>query len=144
MNHLQLSDFPLQSYDKIRYADTDRQSHVNNSVFSTFLETGRVELLYNPKLLPIKEDVSFVIVNLNIHLIQEIIWPGRIEIGSGIVKIGNSSLQLYQCLFQNEICVAHAESTIVQVAKSSRKSTPFSQDTINVFNQFLWAPPKKF
>jgi len=26
-------DFPLKVYDKIRYADTDRQGHVNNALF---------------------------------------------------------------------------------------------------------------
>ena len=40
--------FPLRTHDKIRYADTDRQGHVNNANFSTFLETGRTEILYNP------------------------------------------------------------------------------------------------
>ena len=34
--------------DNIRYRDTDRQGHVNNAVLSTFPETGRVELLYDP------------------------------------------------------------------------------------------------
>ena len=43
-----LSQFALHAYDKLRYADTDRQGHVNNSVFSTALETGRVELLTLP------------------------------------------------------------------------------------------------
>src|ERR1700722_2154599 len=43
-----LSDFALHTYDKLRYADTDRQGHVNNAVFSTALETGRAEFLYDP------------------------------------------------------------------------------------------------
>lgn len=38
----QLKDFPSVTFDKIRYGDTDRQGHVNNAVFSAFLETGRV------------------------------------------------------------------------------------------------------
>ena len=40
-----LEDFPARATDTIRYADTDRQGHVNNAVFSTFLETGRVMFL---------------------------------------------------------------------------------------------------
>ena len=47
MNVLPLDQFPLHSFDKLRYADTDRQGHVNNATFATFLETGRVEFLYN-------------------------------------------------------------------------------------------------
>ena len=37
----------LRTHEKLRYADTDRQGHVNNAVFATMLETGRVELLYS-------------------------------------------------------------------------------------------------
>ena len=48
MEKIKYEEFPLKTYDKIRYADTDRQGHVNNAVFSTFLETGRVKILYNP------------------------------------------------------------------------------------------------
>ncbi len=44
----EIGDFPVVTTDKLRYCDTDRQGHVNNAVFLTFLETGRVELLYNP------------------------------------------------------------------------------------------------
>lgn len=43
-------DFSLLTTDKIRYSDTDRQGHVNNAVFSTFLETGRAERLYRDEL----------------------------------------------------------------------------------------------
>lgn len=46
MDALSLEDFPLRTYDKIRYADTDQQGHVNNAVFATFLETG---LAFIPK-----------------------------------------------------------------------------------------------
>lgn len=32
-NHA-LADFPFQTFDKVRYADTDRQGHVNNAAFA--------------------------------------------------------------------------------------------------------------
>ena len=38
-------NFPFRTRDKLRYGDTDRQGHVNNAVFATFLETGRVDML---------------------------------------------------------------------------------------------------
>jgi acyl-CoA thioester hydrolase len=37
MKFLTLPDFSLQAFDKLRYADTDRQGHVNNANFFTFL-----------------------------------------------------------------------------------------------------------
>ena len=40
-------DYALHAFDKLRYGDTDRQGHVNNAVYATLFETGRVELLYD-------------------------------------------------------------------------------------------------
>jgi acyl-CoA thioesterase FadM len=34
--------YKIWTYDKLRYNDTDRQGHVNNAIFATFFETGRV------------------------------------------------------------------------------------------------------
>ncbi|WP_420643519.1 acyl-CoA thioesterase [Candidatus Leptofilum sp.] len=123
---LALEDFPFQTYDKVRYADTDRQGHVNNAIFATFLESGRVEFLYDPQHPLAAEEAAFVIVNLNVNLLAEIKWPGRVEIGTGVTKVGNSSLSLLQGLFQNGRCVATAETVIVQMNEQTRKSQPLS------------------
>ena len=115
-----LEDFPFRTFDKIRYADTDRQGHVNNAAFSTFLETGRVEFLYDPRNPLATGDASFVIVNLNLNFLAEVNWPGRVDIGTGVRKVGNSSLRLVQGLFQEGRCVANAETVIVQIDENSR------------------------
>lgn len=121
-----LADFPFQTYDKVRYADTDRQGHVNNAAFATFLETGRVEFLYAPESPLAAAGAAFVIVNLNLNLLAEINWPGRVEIGTAVTKVGNSSLSLVQGLFQDGRCVATAETVIVQMNEQTRKSQPLT------------------
>jgi len=130
-------DYPLKTYDKIRYSDTDRQGHVNNAVFSAFLETGRVEVLLHPEKPLSGLNGSFVIVNLNINLIAEIRWPGTIDIGTGIVKLGNSSIQMSQGLFQNEQLVATAETVIVHVDNETKRSSPLTQEAKNFLTQYL-------
>lgn len=126
MTDLTLADFPLKTFDKVRYADTDRQGHVNNAVFSTFLETGRVEVLYNARLPILMQGASFVIASLKLEFLKEITWPGQVDIGTGILKIGNSSITLLQRLFQNDDCVAQAETIIVQVDDETRRGSPLS------------------
>lgn len=138
MKELQLEVFPLKSYDKIRYADTDRQGHVNNAVFSTFLETGRVEFLYSPDLPKLEEGASFVIASLELKFLKEITWPGRVDIGTGITRIGRSSIQLFQQLFQNGKGVASAETVIVQVVNG--KGHALSEGAKRVLNQWLISP----
>jgi acyl-CoA thioester hydrolase len=137
LKHLTLEDFPLKTYDKTRYADTDRQGHINNSVFSIFLETGRVELLFNPNRPLYRPGGSFVIANLNVSLLAEIQWPGTVEIGTAITKLGNSSIQLVQGLYQNGKIVASAETVIVQVDNVTKRSSPLTQETKDSLNQYL-------
>lgn len=134
---MNFEDFPLQAYDKVRYADTDRQGHVNNANFSTFFETGRVEFLLNPETLIVAKDASIVIAALNVNYKAEIIWPGKVDIGTGILKIGNSSIKLYQILFQNGKAVADAETVVVQVSDETSKGLPFSEATKTVLEQWL-------
>jgi acyl-CoA thioester hydrolase len=130
-------DFPHRTYDKIRYRDTDRQEHVNNSVFSTFFETGRVEFMVNSEKPIACLDCSFVIASIKMDFLQEINWPGIIEIGTGITKMGNSSITIIQGLYQNNQMVGFAESVIVQVNNHTKKSHPLSEHAKQMLSVYL-------
>jgi len=137
MEALNLADFPLQTFDKVRYADTDRQGHVNNAHFATFLETGRVEVLYNHELPILADGESFVIVSLRLEFLHEITWPGQVDIGTGILKIGNSSITIFQKLFQNENCVANAETVIVQVDNGTGRGVQLTDHARKTLRSWL-------
>lgn len=124
-----LSAYPLQTYEKLRYADTDRQGHVNNAVFSTMFETGRVELLYASEEPLWTPGCAFVIASLQLDFLGEITWPGRVEIGTRVLSVGRSSLTLEQGLFQNDACCATAKTVIVQMDETSRRASPLSPAT---------------
>ncbi len=40
-----LEDFPYRLSDNVRFADLDPNQHVNNAVYATYFETGRVTLM---------------------------------------------------------------------------------------------------
>lgn len=124
---LAITDFPLRARDKLRYRDTDRQGHVNNSVFSTFLETGRVELIYDRARQLVEPGAAFVIARLELDFRAELLWPGEVEIGSRIASIGRSSIRLEQAIFQGGRCAASGITVMVQVDEATRKSRPFSE-----------------
>lgn len=128
MSPLTLAECPVVTSDKIRYADTDRQGHVNNAVFATFCETGRVEILYDPDHPLMSEGAEFVIASLNLAFKGEIRWPGEIAIGTDIRKIGVSSIHIGQVLYQEERCVAEAETVVVQISQTTRTPLSLSQD----------------
>lgn len=124
---LRLEDFAGQAYDKLRYGDTDRQGHVNNAVFATFMETGRVELIYNPQDPLLDEGFSFVLAKLDIDYIAEVFWPGTVEIGTRVVRVGRSSVTMQQAVFQGGKLCASAETVVVHFDQTTRKSHAFSQ-----------------
>ena len=130
-------DLPYLTYDKVRYGDTDRQGHVNNSVFTEYLETGRVELLYQFKDLVQGEIPNFVTAHIALDLLAEIKWPGTVEIAGGIIALGNSSLRFYQILCQNGKIVARAQSVLVCVDKNSGRSQALSDKFKQALSKYL-------
>lgn len=123
---LTLEAYPFKTFDKIRYRDTDCQGHVNNAVFSTFIETGRLEMMYHPDRNLADDDCFFVIVKIEMEMISEVTWPARVEIGTGVTRIGNSSIGFAQGIYQDARLVAVATSVIVQMDAHTRKSRPLS------------------
>lgn len=121
-----LDDYPFRTFDKLRYCDTDRQGHVNNAVFATFFETGRVEMLLDPDHPFLEPGRSLVLARLEIDLVAEINWPGTVEIGTRVARIGRSSLALEQAVFQAGRLAARGNSVIVLTDETTRRSTPFS------------------
>lgn len=137
-----LSDYPQTTFDKLRYNDTDRQGHVNNAVFATLLETGRVEFLYAPDGALHDTGCAFVIAGLSLSFLKEITWPGRVDIGTGVTDIGRSSFTLSQGLYQNGQCVATAQTTIVQMNEGTRRSHPLSPETLQRLQALKLATPQ--
>ena len=130
-------DYSLWTYEKLRYADTDRQGHVNNAVFATMLETGRVELLYNPDDPLHGEGCSFVIASLQLDFLGEITWPGKVDIGSRVATVGRSSVTIEQGLFQNGLCAATARTVVVQVNETTRRSHPLSETSVQRLSELM-------
>jgi acyl-CoA thioester hydrolase len=123
---LRLKDFAGRSFDKLRYGDTDRQGHVNNAVFATFMETGRIELIHDPADPLLEAGFSFVVAKLDINYVAEILWPGTVDIGTRVMRVGRSSVTMQQAVFQAGKLCASAETVVVHFDQTTRKSQAFS------------------
>lgn len=123
--------------DVLRYADTDRQGHVNNAVFVTLLESGRVSILYNPKKPLAPEGAAFVIAHLALDFRAEIHWPNDAAIGTAVTRLGQSSLTFGQGIFVDNHCVATAETVIVLMDETTRKSRPLPEQTREELTKLL-------
>ena len=82
-----LEDFPYRISDNVRFADLDPNQHVNNAVYATYFETGRVTLVKDRSLGLMPQGLVWMLVRLDIHFRAELRWPGLIEIGLGLDKI---------------------------------------------------------
>jgi len=120
------SSYSIWTYDKLRYCDTDRQGHVNNSVFSVFCETGRVMFLYDEELDLAGPGGIFVLARLEIDFRTELFHPGRIDIGTRVLGIGRTSFRLGQGIFNGDTCAATAQSVLVLMDEATRKAKPLT------------------
>lgn len=126
---LSLESYPARVREKLRYCDTDRQGHVNNAVFSEMLEAGRVALFYDSETPVADEGCAFALVRLELDLMAELFWPGHVDVGTGIMEIGRSSMTLEQLVCKEDgTPVAKARTVIVQLNQTIRKSQPFSAE----------------
>ena len=132
-----LEDFPFRLTDNVRFADLDPNQHVNNAVYATYFETGRVTLMkdYSYGLIP--PGLTWIMVRLDIHFRAELRWPGTIELGLGVARFGRTSVTFDQVVFSEGKCVASAQSVTVLVDESTRKPTPLPEETIRNFQPWL-------
>lgn len=133
----QLTDFLIRTTDKVRYADTDRQGHVNNAVFATFMETGRVEILYAPDAPLAPPGTEWVIAHLSLDFLSELRWPGTVTIGTRVLSMGRSSVKLEQGVFQEGVCAATAQTTLVLIDSQARRSTPLPPHAVQRLSGLL-------
>ena len=112
---------------ELRYNDTDRQGHVNNAVFATFCESGRIAFLQQPGLPALPHGCSLVLARLELDYLRELFWPGAAEVGTRLVRLGRSSVTLGQGIFRGEDCVATALTVVVLTDGATRRSTPWPE-----------------
>lgn len=115
--------------DVLRFGDTDKYGHINNSVFSVLCESGRVDLFRTLLYSTFPPGVFIVIARLAINFRAELHYPGRVRTGTWPTKLGRSSITVEQALFSDGQLAATAESVCVLVDRETRRPTPFPDAT---------------
>ena len=132
-----LEDFPYRLTDNVRFADLDPNQHVNNAVYASYFETGRVTLMKDRSYGLMPEGLAWIMVRLDIHFRAELRWPGTIELGLGVAKLGRTSLTFDQVVFSQGRCVASAQSVTVLIEEATRKPTPLTSEIIAKLQPWL-------
>jgi acyl-CoA thioester hydrolase len=132
-----LEDFPYRLTDNVRFADLDPNQHVNNAVYATYFETGRVTLMKDRSFGLMPDGLSWIMVRLDMHFRAELRWPGTIEMGLGVSKFGRTSVTFDQVVFSEGKCVASAQSVSVLIDESTRKPKPLTEEIVRSFQPWL-------
>jgi acyl-CoA thioester hydrolase len=123
-----LEDFPYRLSDNVRFADLDPNQHVNNAVYATYFETGRVTLMKDRSYGLMPEGLGWIMVRIDIHFRAELHWPGKIELGLGVAKFGRTSVSFDQVVFSEGKCVASARAITVLIDEVTRKPVPLTPE----------------
>jgi len=132
-----LENYPLRLKDNVRFADLDVNGHVNNAVYASYFETGRVILVRDTAQGLTPAGMGWVMVRLDTHFRAELHWPGKIELGTGVLRLGRTSVTFDQVVFSEGKCIASALATTVLVDATTRKPTPLPDAVIERFQSWM-------
>jgi acyl-CoA thioester hydrolase len=97
-------------------------------VFSTFFEAARVSLFRDPKRNLMPQGLIWTLARVTIDYLDEMHWPGTVEIGIGLANLGRTSAVFEQAIFFEGRCTATATAVNVLVDLANRKPTPITDE----------------
>lgn len=121
--------FPVWTTVSVRFGDLDPNHHVNNGAINQYFEDGRVGFRLQ-RLTEVAGNTlaGFAVVKFTANYLAPAHYPGAVEIGTVVTRVGGSSYGLGQGIFQNGSCVATAEIVTVQFDPETSKSVALSED----------------
>ena len=108
----------------IRFSDQDPLGHVNNCAYAAYIEAARTMLLGHLLHEGSEPEIDFSLVNLNINYLKEMRYPGTVDVGGRVLRLGNKSITTGFGVFLGESCVATSTSVNVFFSTSRRISMP--------------------
>ncbi len=115
------SEYRFWTEEKLRNADTDQQGHINNAIQATLFEAGRIEVFASAELRDIFKTNNIVVARLLINFKKELHFPGTVQIGTRVSRIGKSSIDFQQTVFGANGEVATAEASCVLLDRITRR-----------------------
>lgn len=113
----------------VRWGDVDRMGHVNNVQFFRYSEEARThwiaELGYGMSGIS-QQDQGMILAEMRCCFIRQLRHPAMVHVGTQVVRIGNSSLQIQQGFFveASDDPVATSDSRIVWFDYLVQRSAP--------------------
>jgi acyl-CoA thioester hydrolase len=115
-----VSEFPFVVHERVRLRDIDAFGHVNNAVYSTYLEQARLGVL--------GQLWSVILARVEIDFRSEIRLGDDVEVHSRCSRIGTKSFELEHEIRVGDRVAAGAKSVLVGFDYETRRSAPLPDD----------------
>lgn len=120
-----------------RFSDTDALGHINNTVIPVWFLEAREPILslFAPD--GNVERGALAIVRVEVDYLAETHFGRDVEIRTWVARVGNSSLQLKQEVWQQDQCTARGLATLVNFDPVQRKAQPIPDSIRQPLNEHL-------
>jgi len=106
----------------IRYSDQDAMAHVNNTALATYVEAARTDYMYRLIQKGGMEGIEFILARLVIDYLRELHYPGSVDVGARVIRVGTKSVTTGYGVFRGETCYATSECVNVFYDMATRKT----------------------
>lgn len=106
----------------IRYSDQDAMAHVNNTALATYVEAARTAFIYDLIQRSQAVGMEFILARLVIDYRRELHYPGRVDVGARLIRVGTKSITTGYGVFKGEDCFATSECVNVFYDMATRKT----------------------
>jgi acyl-CoA thioester hydrolase len=115
-----VTGFPFVHRERVRFRDCDPMGHVNNAVFSTYLEQARIGVLGDLD--------PFILAHVEIDFRAELRQGEEVEVRSRCSNVGTKSFELEHELRAGDRLVAEAKSVLVGYDYEAGRSVPLTEE----------------
>jgi len=120
----------------LRFSDQDSMGHINNVAFAAYVEQARVAFI-NVFLRNWGEGIDYILASVNIDYRREMHFPGTVDIGVRLIRIGTKSITTGYGLFKDGTNVATAGSVNVFFDTKNGMTTPIPDNLRAILGQEL-------
>ncbi len=119
--------YPLRIPVLARYADVDPLWHINNVALAQYYEEARVSTtmkVMDGQHIPTPDGERILIAHQSIDYLLEAGYPGTLEVGVGVLRIGRSSFTYGMAMFQEDRCVSVSDAVLVYADANGPAAIP--------------------
>ncbi|NQU62186.1 MAG: acyl-CoA thioesterase [Rhodospirillales bacterium] len=120
----------------LRFSDQDSLGHINNVAYAAYVEQARVALI-DALLRNRGVEIDYLLANVNIDYRREMHYPGTVDVGAKLIKIGTKSITTGYGLFRDGENVATAGSVNVFFDPKTSKSVAIPDELRRILEDEL-------